>query len=63
MHRNVLLDSRQHGCRVQHLGAKVSQLSGLVKADLLDAARLGTEPGIGGHHAVDVGPDFDALGI
>src|SRR5712692_2728017 len=60
VHRNILLDSRQHGCRVQHLGAKVSQLSGLVKTDLLDAACLGAETRVGGHHAVHVGPDFDA---
>src|SRR6476660_6742529 len=35
----------------------------LVKADLLDGLGLGAKPRIGGHHAFDVGPDFDAVGV
>ena len=29
----------------------------------LDAAGVGTKTRVGGHHAIDVGPDFDALGV
>src|SRR5579862_976611 len=59
---NILLNRRQHGCRVQYFRAEVSELGGFVEADEFDATRFGTEVGIGGHHAVDVSPDFDALG-
>ena len=38
--RNVLLNRRQHGCRMQDLRAEVRQLRGLVEADDLDAARV-----------------------
>ena len=61
--RNVLLNRGQHGCRMQNLGAEVGKFGGLVKADDLDAAGVGTKARVGGHHAVNVGPDFDALGI
>jgi hypothetical protein len=61
-HRNVLFDGRQDGGRVQDLGAEVGQLGGFFKADDLDAQCVGTDAGIGGHDAVNVGPDFDGLG-
>ena len=59
---NVLLDRRQNSGRMQHLGAKVSQLGGLLKADDLDAQGVGADAGIGGHDAVHVGPYLDGLG-
>jgi hypothetical protein len=48
---------------MQDLGSEVGELSGFVEADDLDAAGVGTEARVGGHHAIDVGPDFDALGV
>src|SRR5208282_1793093 len=53
----------QHGCRMQDLGAEVGKFGGFIEADDLDAAGIGTEAWVGGHHAVDVGPDFDARGV
>src|ERR1035437_6602555 len=60
---NVLLNRGQHGCGMEDLGSEVGEFGGFVKADDLDASGLGSKTGVGGHHAVDVGPDFDALGI
>ena len=48
---------------MQHLGAEVGQLGRFLKADDLDAQRIGADAGIGGHDAVHVGPDFDGLGV
>ena len=61
--RNILLDGGQDGCRVQHFCAEIGEFGGFFEADDLDAARFRTNPGIGGHHAIDIGPDFDALGV
>ena len=61
-HGDVLLDRGQNGGRVQDLGAEVGQLGGFFKADDLDAQGIGADARIGGHDAVDVGPDFDGLG-
>ena len=61
-HRNVLFDRRQNGGRVQHLGAEVRQLRRFFKADDFHAQRIGAHARIGGHDAVDIGPDFDGLG-
>ena len=47
---------------MQHLGPEVSQFRRFVEANGLDAARLRASVGIGGHHAVHVSPDLDALG-
>ena len=52
----------QHRRRVQHFGAEVGELGGFVEADDLDAACIGTDSRVGGENAVDVGPDFDAVG-
>ena len=62
-HRNILADGRQNRRRMQHLGAEVGQFGGLFEADDLDAVRVRTDIGIGGHHAIDVGPYLDGLGI
>ena len=62
-HGNVLFDGRQDGGRMQHLGAEVGQLGGLLKADDLDAQSIGADARIGGHDAVHVGPDLDGLGL
>src|SRR5206468_8568875 len=43
--------------------AEPSQLRRLDVRDALDDARARDEPRIAGHHAVDVGPDLDLLGI
>ena len=48
---------------MQHLGAEVGKLGRFVEADDLDAAGVGTKARVGGHHAIDVGPDFDALRV
>ena len=36
-HRDVLLDGRHHGGRMQHLGAEVGEFGGFGKGDGLDA--------------------------
>ena len=59
---NVLLDGGQHGGRVQHLGAEIGQLGGFGEGDRLDAMAARQDRGIGGEHAVDVGPDLDLFG-
>ena len=61
-HRDVLLDGRQHGGRVQHLGAEVGQLGGFGEGDAFHAVAAGDDARVGGQHAVHVGPDLDLLG-
>ena len=61
-HRNVLLDRRHHGGRVQHLGAEVGELGGFGEGDGLDAVAAGQDGRVGGEHAVHVGPDLDLFG-
>ena len=61
--RDVLLHGGQDRGRVQDLGAEVGELGGLFKADGLHAQRLGDDARIGGHDAVDVGPDLDGAGV
>ena len=48
---------------MQNLGSEVRQLGRFLEADDLDAAGFGADVRVGGHHAIDVGPYFDALGI
>src|SRR5581483_12430220 len=60
--RNILLDRGENSCRMQHLGAEVSEFRGLVEADYANAVRVRTNIGIRGHHAVDVSPDLYAAG-
>ena len=48
---------------MQDLGAEIRQLGSFVEADLLDGFRFRTKSGIGGHHAFNVGPDLNAVGI
>src|ERR1019366_169851 len=59
---NIFLDGGQHRRGVQDLRAEVGEFGGLVEADDFNPARLGTDSGIGGEDAVDVGPDLDAVG-
>ena len=61
-HGNVMLDGGQQGGRMQDLGSEAGQLGGLMEADFGDALGLGTDAGIGGENAADVGPDLDAGG-
>src|SRR5579884_1539296 len=63
IHRDVLLNGGEQRGGMQHLGAEVGELGSLFEADDLDAARVRAEAWVGGHHAVHVGPDFDALGV
>src|SRR5258708_37209727 len=42
-HRNIFLDRRQHGGRMQDLGPEVGELSSFVEADDLYAACVGTQ--------------------
>ena len=48
---------------MENLRAKIREFGGLVETDDLDPAGIGTQTGIGGHHAVHVGPDFDTCGV
>jgi hypothetical protein len=48
---------------MQHLGAEVGQFRGFFKADHLDSQGIGADARVGGHDAVDVGPDFDGFGV
>ena len=59
----ILLHGGEDGGGVQDLGAEVGELGGLFKADGLDAQGVGADARIGGHDAVDVGPDFDGAGV
>ena len=61
-HGDVLFDGGQNRGRVKNLGAEVGEFGGLFKADDLDAQGIGADARVGGHDAVDVGPDFDCLG-
>ena len=61
-HRDVLLDGRHHGGGVQHLGAEIGQFGGFGEGDGLDAMAAGQDGGVGGEHAVHVGPDLDLFG-
>ena len=58
----LLLDGRNHGGGVQHLGAEIGQFGGFGERDGLDAVAAGEDGGVGGEHAVDVGPDLDLFG-
>ena len=59
---DVLFDRGQNGGRVQNLGAEVGEFGCFFKADDLDAQGIRADAGVGGHDAVDVGPDFDGVG-
>src|ERR1017187_3407931 len=59
---NIFLDGGQHRRGGQDFRAGVGEFGGLVEADDFNPARRGTDSGIGGEDAVDVGPDLDAVG-
>ncbi len=63
INRNVLMNGRKQGRRVQDFCAKIRQLGGFVEADALDSSGLGTESRVSSHHAFDIGPDFNAIGV
>ena len=42
---------------------KVGELGGFIEADDLDAPGVRAQPRISRHHAIDISPDFNALGI
>ena len=60
---DALLDGGQNGSGMQDLRAEVGELGSLFKADGLDAQRVGADARVGGHDAVDVGPDLDGSGV
>ena len=47
--------------RMQNFRAKVGQFRGFGKGDDLDPVAAGKNRGIGGQHAIDIGPDLDFL--
>ena len=52
-----------HGGGMQHLGAEVGEFGGFGEGDGLDAMAAGQDGGVGGEHAVHVGPDLDLFGV
>src|SRR5580698_7890650 len=60
--RNIFLDGRKHGGRVQNFCAEVGEFGCFVEADDFDAAGFGADARVGSENPVDIGPDFDALG-
>src|SRR5438874_1594117 len=48
---------------MQHFGAEVSQLRSFFEADNFYASRIPTDSGIGGNHAIHIGPDLDAVSV
>ena len=60
---DVAPDRRRHGLRMDHLGAEVRQLHGLVVRQRVDHLRVRHAARIGRQHAVDVGPDVNLGGI
>ena len=58
----LFLTAGQDGGGVQHLGAEVGEFGRFFKADDFHAQGIGADARIGGHDAVDVGPDFDGIG-
>ncbi|OPZ72411.1 MAG: hypothetical protein BWY83_00659 [bacterium ADurb.Bin478] len=56
--RNVLAHRRQQAGRMQHFGAKIRQLRCFLKGHFADAFGFGNQGGIGGEHAVHIGPDL-----
>src|SRR5450755_4976749 len=48
---------------MKNLSAEICKFRSLVKTDSLDGASIRTKARIGGHHAFDVGPYLDGLGI
>ncbi len=57
--RDVGRDRGKDRARVEHLGAEVGELGRLAERQVRDDARVAHHAGIGGEHAVDVGPDLD----
>src|ERR1700683_4975763 len=47
---------------MQDFRAEVGEFGGFIEADDFDAPGFGTDSGIGGQDAVDIGPDLDAVG-
>ena len=60
---HVKLLAELNRAAVHHARAQAGQLEHLVVADLLDAARRGQKPRVGGINAVDVGIDLASTGL
>src|SRR6185312_2343651 len=54
---------RNDGGWMEHFGAEVRQFRGFGEGDDFDAVSAGEDGGVGGEHAIDVGPDLDFFGI
>ncbi len=57
------MNRRQQRRGMQDFRSEIRQFGGFIEADALDGLGVGTEARVGGHHAFDVGPDFDAGGV
>ena len=62
-YRYVFVDGRLDGEWVQHLSTEVSHFGSFFKRDLVEAFGVFNAARVGSAHAVDVGPNFNALGI
>src|SRR5690349_23325546 len=47
---------------MKNLGSEVGQFCRLIKTNHADTVRIRTDIRVGGHHAVDVCPNFDSFG-
>src|SRR2546430_14144531 len=56
--RSVLTPCREQGGGMKNLGAAVSQLGGFIKAHSGNYLRFATQIWIGGHHAINSGPNL-----
>ena len=52
-------DSGQDGARVEDFGAEIRELGRFAEREVRDDAWVADHAGIGGEHAVDVGPDLN----
>ena len=62
-YRNALAYHRTHGLRVNHAGAEIGQLHGLVIGQLADHMGFRHSRGIGAHYPFHVGPYGQGLGV
>jgi hypothetical protein len=58
-HGDAPLHRGEQGLRVQDLRAEIRQLGSFGERQMRYDLGVGDDPGIGGEHAVDVGPDLD----
>src|SRR5581483_10714214 len=59
---NILLDRGQDGGWMQDFRSEISKFGGFIEANDFDSASVWAQIRVGGHHAVDISPDFDSIG-